>query len=171
MRITVTRKWRWVLAAGACLVVVWVGLGFADSLSWRLRPKIGDLMDWKGRYLTGSRGVNCGRVKVGNDATSATQCALKADADGKPFRVTYEIQGYDAIVAGGIVRRPDGRVFALSYDSCPSGCGFDLFEQSVKVTPCPQPYHLYVNPKSRINCFRPQLSYPESLMSPNSEPY
>lgn len=171
MRITLKRRWRWVLAVGAFLVVVYFGLGFADSLSWRLRPKIGDLMDWKGRYLTGSRGVNCGRVKVGNDATSATQCALKADADGKPFRVAYEIQGYDAIVAGGIVRRPDGRVFALSYDSCPSGCGYDLFEQSVKVTPCPQPYHLYVNPKGRINCFQPKLSYPESIMSPNSEPY
>ena len=171
MRIRLKRRWRWLLAVGASLVVLYFGLGFADSLSWRLRPKIGDLMDWEGRYFTGSRGVNCGRVRVGNDATSATQCALKADADGQPFRVAYEIQGYDAIVAGGIVRRPDGRVFALSYDSCPSGCGYDLFEQSVKVTPCPQPYHLYVNPKGRVNCFRPQLSYPESIMSPNSEPY
>jgi|SRR5580704_968742 hypothetical protein len=171
MRIKFHRRWHWVVAIGASLVIVCLGLAFADYLSWRLRPEIGDLMDWKARYLTGSLGVNCGRVKVGNDATTATQCALKANAGGRPFRVAYEIQGYDALVAGGIVRRPDGRVFALSYDSCPSGCGFDLFQQSVDVTPCPQPYHLYVNPKGRINCFQPQLSHPESIMAPNSEPY
>jgi hypothetical protein len=87
MRLTFKRKWRWALAIGSSLVVVYFGLGFADSLSLRLRPKIGDLMDWKGRYLTGSRGMNCGRVKVGEDATSATQCALKADTNGQPFRV------------------------------------------------------------------------------------
>jgi hypothetical protein len=140
-------------------------------MSYRLRPKIGDLMDWKGRYLSGSRGVNCGRVKVGADTSVATQCALKADASGQPFRVTYEIQGYDEIVAGGIVRRPDGRVFALSYYGCPSGCGYDLFEQSVEVTACPHPYHLYVNPKGRLNCFQPELSYPKSITLPNFEPY
>jgi hypothetical protein len=84
---------------------------------------------------------------------------------------SYEIQGYDAIVAGGIVMRPDGQLLALSYDSCPSGCGYDLFEQSVTVTPCPQPYHLYVNPKGRINCFKAQLSYPASITSPNFEPH
>jgi len=171
MHVALKRRWRWLLAIGVPVLVVHFGLGFADSLSRRLRPKIGDLMDWKGRYLTGSRGVNCGRVKVGQDATSATQCALKADANGQPFRVAYEIQGYDSIVAGGIVRTPDGGVFALSFDSCLSGCGYDLFQQSVTVTPCPQPYHLYVNPKGRINCFHPKLSYPESIMSPNSEPY
>jgi hypothetical protein len=100
--------------------MVAVGTTIADrpphgAVRAALPHTIGDLMDWKGRYLTGSRGVNCGRVKVGNDATSATQCALRADADGQPFRVAYEIQGYDAIVAGGIVRRPDGQVFALNY--------------------------------------------------------
>jgi len=152
-------------------VVVYFGLGFVDSLSWRLRPKIGDLMDWEGRYLTGSHGVNCGRIKVGIDATSATQCALKADTDGQPFRVAYEIQGFDSIIAGGIVKRPDGQLFALSYDSCPRGCGYSLFKQSVKVAPCPQPHHLYVNPKNRINCFQPELSYPKSIVSPNFEPY
>ena len=171
MPMIVKRKWHWALVIVVSLVVVYFGLGFADSLSWRLRPKIGDLMDWKSRLLTGSRGMNCGRVKVGEDATSATQCALKADANGQPFRVAYEIQGYDAIVAGGIVRRPDGQLFALSYDSCPSGCGYDLFEQSVTVTPCPQPYHLHVNPKGRINCFQAQLSYPKGIMSPHSEAY
>jgi hypothetical protein len=171
MRIKLTRRWHWLAAIGGTLVVVCLGLGLADWLSWRLRPKVGDLMDWKAAYIAGVRGVNCGRVKVRNDATSATQCALKAEAEGRPFRVTYEILGYDAIVAGGIVRTPDGRIFALTYDSCPRGCGYDLFAQSVQVTPCPQPYHLYVNPKSRINCFQAELSQPRDIMSPNIEPY
>jgi hypothetical protein len=171
MHIALKRGWRWLLGIGVSIGVVYFGLGIANFLSQRLRPNIGDLMDWKSRYLAGFRGVNCGRVKVGQDATSATQCALKANANGQPFRVVYEIQGYDSIVAGGIVKRPDGRIFALSFDSCLSGCSYDLFKQSVAITPCPQPYHLYVNPKGRINCFHPQLSYPRSIMSPNSEPY
>jgi hypothetical protein len=166
------KRWRhWLVAIGGTLVAVCLGLGFANWLSWRLRPKVGDLMDWKAGYLAGRHGVNCGRVRVGKDATSATQCALKAEAEGRPFRVAYEIQGYDAIVAGGIVRRPDGRILALSYDSCPMGCGYDLFQQAVQVTPCPQPFHLHVNPKGRINCFQAELSQPRDIMSPNIEPY
>jgi hypothetical protein len=171
MRIKLKRRWQWLLAIGGTFVLVCLGLGLADCLSWRLRPKVGDLMDWKAAYLAGRHGVNCGRVGVRGDARSATQCALKAQAEGRPFRVAYEIQGYDAIVAGGIVRKPDGRIFALSYDSCPSGCGYDLFAQSVQVAPCPQPFHLYVNPKGRINCFQAALSQPRDIMSPNIEPY
>ena len=131
---------------------------------------LGDAMDWKSHYLAGLRGVNCGRVKIGGDASAATQCALQADAGAKAFRVIYDIQGFDANVAGGIVRTSSGRLLALSYDSCPSGCGFSLLQQRVHVAACPQPFRLYVNPKGRINCFQSQLSSPKNIMSPNLEP-
>lgn len=128
-------------------------------------------MDWKSHYLAGFRSINCGRIKIGQNPANATTCALKANEAGQPFRVIYNIQGIDSSVAGGIVRTSDGKLFALSYDSCPMGCGFSFLQQRVKIAACPQPYHLYTNPKGRLNCFQPQLSYPQNIMSPNMEPY
>ena len=125
----------------------------------------------KSRDLAGPESVDCGWVNIGQDPSKATACALGANAKGKSFRIVYQVQGIDSTVAGGIVRTPEGKLLALEFDSCPSGCGYSETEQSTVVTPCPQPYHLYVNPKGRINCFQPQLSNPKNIMSPNTEPY
>jgi hypothetical protein len=121
-------------------------------------------MDWETRYLAGVHGVNCGRVKIRGNASMATNCALQANAEAKPFRVIYNIQGIDSRVAGGIVRTADGRLLFLSDD------GLSFLHQHVDVTPCPKPYHLYVNPEARINCFQQELSYPQNIASPNMEP-
>lgn len=141
------------------------------AYSDRLFYLTGDEMDWKSHYLAGLGSTNCGRAEVGEIASQVTQCALTADAKGEPFRAIYNIQGIDSRIAGGIVRTRSGKLLALTYDSCPAGCGFSMLRQRVWVTPCPQPYHLYVNPKGRINCFQPGLSYPQNIMSPNFEPY
>ena len=125
----------------------------------------------KGRDLAGPESVDCGWVTIGQDPSKATACALDANAKGKPFRIVYQVQGIDSIVAGGIVRTPEGKLLALEYDSCPAGCGYSETQQSTVVSSCPQPYRLYVNPKGRINCFQPQLSHPNNIMSPNMEPY
>jgi len=146
-------------------------LAYWNRLTYALVYLTGDEMDWKSHYLAGLSSINCGRTKIGQSASPITQCALGADAKGQPFRAIYNIQGIDSLVAGGIVRTRSGTLLALAYDSCPAGCGFSMLRQRVLVTPCPQPYHLYVNPKGRINCFRPGLSYPQNIMSPNFEPY
>jgi len=166
------RTWRRILWISAALSI-FLGFVFVDSMgvSYIVVPVIGDAMDWKSHYLAGFHSVDCGRVKIRGDASQATHCALDANAKGQPFRVIYQIQGIDSIVAGGIVRTHEGKLFALSYDSCPSGCGFSLLRQRVTVSSCPEPYHLYVNPKARINCYQPQLSYPLNTASPNMEPY
>jgi hypothetical protein len=172
MQPSTKRRWRRVLWISAALFICFAFL-FADSmgLTYVVVPVVGDAMDWKSHYLAGLRSTNCGRVKIRGDASKATQCALEKNAKGHAFRVIYEIQGIDSMVAGGIVRTSGGKILTLSYDSCPSGCGFSLLQQRVSVGSCPQPYHLYVNPKSRLNCYQPQLSFPTNLMSPNMEPY
>ena len=129
-------------------------------------------MDWKGGWLAGRQGINCGRVEVHGDPTAATACAIKAQAEGKPFRVVYNIMGYDSPVAGGIVRTPDGEVYGLSFNGDSSGSsGLALFGQRVSKAPCPKPIHLWVNPKGRVNCFQQQLSPPAGITAPNVEPY
>jgi hypothetical protein len=141
---------------------------FLDRIAFSV---IGDAMDWRSRRLAGWHGINCGRVKVHGDPRAATACALRAQAEGKPFRVRYDIQGIDSAVAGGIVRTPAGLLYGLSYDSDPYGGGFSWFRQTVIQTPCPEPVHLWVNPKGRINCFQQGLSHPSNIMSPNWEAY
>lgn len=152
----------------ACVIFL-----FVDSMGF-LYPLIlltGDAMDWKIHYVAGLGSINCGRVKIRGDASAATQCALQADAKSKSFRVVYNIQGIDVLVADGIVRTRSGQLFALSYAGCNSGCGFSYLQQRVDVAPCPKPYHLYVNPRGRLNCFQPNLSPPRDITSPNVEPH
>lgn len=167
-------KKKWILIA-VCVVIILFSLlavGGDDSFGTRFASRFGDAMDWKSRWLAGNHSVNCGRVEVKGDPTKATKCALQAQAESKPFRVVYDIMGYDAPVAGGIVRTPDGELYALSFDGDPGGGGgVSLLGQRVTKSSCPKPTHLWVNPKGRINCFQQQLSPPASLMSPNMEPY
>ena len=142
---------------------------FASTVVVRV---FGDSMDWHSRRLMGWRGIDCGTVKIGADPRPATDCALKAQSDGKSFRVRYNVLGIDSDVAGGIVRTPAGELYGLSFDGDPSGQGgTSLVRQRSIRFACPQPYHLWVNRKGRINCFQQQLSAPKDLMSPNFEPY
>ncbi len=149
---------------------VWIyGTGLANKPVFSI---FGDAMDWRERSLATMRGINCGEVKIRGDATAATACALNAQKQGRSFRVRYDIQGIDSSVAGGLARTPNGQVFALSFDGDPLGLvGISLRRQRVTQSICPEPVHLYVNPKGRINCFTSQSVPPASIMAPNFEPY
>jgi hypothetical protein len=143
----------------------------ADLKSNYIVRLTGDAMDWRSRVLAGIGSIDCGRVEIRGDPSQATKCALEANTRSQSFRVIYNIQGIDESLAGGFVRTRHGAVFGLTFYGCPMGCGFSLWAQRVQVTPCPQPYHLYVNPNGRISCFQEQLSYPHDIMSPNAEPF
>lgn len=157
-----------------------LALFICGYLRWRPTGEIstkinfirGDAMERRSRELATMGSVNCGRVGIRGDPKEATKCALGANSAGVPFRIRYDIQGIDSSVAGGFARTPDGQLFALSFDGDPwGGGGTSLARQRVTVNECPKPYHFYVNPMGRLNCFQPQLSSPSNLMSPNLEPY
>jgi hypothetical protein len=114
MPMTGTKR-RTLLIAGA-IVAIFVISGFVPiSLSEDFIAKYGDAMDWRGAWLAGQQGVKCGRVRIGQDPEAATHCGLEAHAAGRPFRVRYDIRGYDEPVAGGLVRAANGRFYALSF--------------------------------------------------------
>lgn len=167
------KRWRRVIlvVVGVFLLLFCISVLDSPEFSFKLVRLTGDAMDWRSHFSAGLFSTNCGRVRVGEDPAKATQCALKANSEGKPFRVVYDIQGFDSAVAGGIVRKSNGKLLALGFVGCPGGCGFSMLQQHVSVSSCPEPNHLYLNPKGRLNCFQPQLSYPQIIMSPNSEPY
>ena len=133
-------------------------------------PADSDLLEIQSKRLAGPSGIDCGRVLVGKDPTTATKCALEAQSSQKPFRVRYDLRGFDSLVAVAIVRTPVGTVGALQYDSDPLGGGGRAHE-SIYPKRCPEPVHLWVNPSGRINCFQKETSPPRNVMSPNAEPY
>jgi len=129
-----------------------------------------DLLEERVRKIAGSNSINCGRVKIGEAPGAATACALTAHQAGQPFHVRYDIRGIDSQVSIAIVRDASGNVSALAYDSDIEGGG-GRAHQVVNMSACPRPFHLWVNPSGRINCFQPQTSPRARVMSPNAEPY
>jgi hypothetical protein len=112
-----------------------------------------------------SAAMDCGRVAIAGNPKVASGCALAAQSAGKPFRVRYDIQGFDSFVAVAIVRTPIRTVGALQYDSDPAGGGGRAHEV-VYPKRCPEPVHLWLNPSGRINCFQKESSRPKDVMSP-----
>jgi hypothetical protein len=130
----------------------------------------GDAMDWRSRSLAGGNAINCGTVSTHGDPAPATSCGLKAQSEGQPFRVRYNIIGIDSDVAAGLVRTPDGQLYAIGFTGNIFGQGgTSLRLQRVGQKPCPEPLHLYVNPSGRLNCFEQRPS--RNIMDENAEPY
>ena len=153
----------WIIAAVSVAVAVVVGLHLFNQYG----PDLLQVRSW---LLGGSNAINCGTVPIGGSPKNATECALAAQGMSKPFRVRYEIRGYDSEVAVAIVRSPSGEVSALEYDSDTHGGG-GRGHQAVWTEHCPVPVHLWVNPSGRLNCFQRESSPPKNLTSPNMEPY
>lgn len=157
------------------MIAFLIGMGLLVLDRWISAPIVrvtGDALDWRSNWSTGAGGIDCGRVKAGADAHAATNCALRANAEGKPFRVRYDILGGDSNVAVAIVRGSDGRVATLTFTGNPaSSGGTSLWRQRVSKSFCPEPIHLWVNSKGRINCFQQQLSPSKNLASPTAGPH
>ena len=121
------------------------------------RGPLTDFMERHSQKLAGPRGINCGRVGISENPAAATKCALRSQASKRPFRVRYDIQGIDSSVAVAMVRTPSGIVSTLMYDSDPAGAGGQL-HGVIHARPCPNPLHLRVNSKGRIDCFPKETS-------------
>lgn len=173
-------SWQSHLVGGSALVLCTLG-----AIAWMRhlpRPQVHplvfakpedqgpDLLEKQSKQLAGPNSVDCGRVGIGADPKSATACALAAQKAGKPFRVRYDLQGFDSAVAVAIVRTSIGTVGMLNYDSDPSGRG-RLGGGVIYPKRCPEPVHLWVNPSGRINCFQQASAPPKDIMAPNMEPY
>jgi hypothetical protein len=84
------------------------------------RCAVGDELECTSRELAGSDAVNCGRVHSGRSPERASDCALKAFSEKKPFLVRYDGSGWDAFDGEGaleIVGAPDGRVIEIEWHS------------------------------------------------------
>jgi hypothetical protein len=115
-----------------------------------------DLLEKRSLQLTGPNAVDCGTVALRGNPKKATNCALRANKAGKPFRVRYELMGADSYVADALVRLPDGTVQALSYDSDAAGGGRRRGAETVSHSQCPTPIHLYTTSNGQLRCVPPK---------------
>jgi hypothetical protein len=113
----------------------------------------GDAMEWKSRSIAGWHTLNCGIVAPHGNADAATDCALRAFASHRPFRVRYGLQTYDTVMAAGVVASPDGRAYELIFSGGPPKGTTDVFRQRVAVNPCPVPGSFRKTSKGRVSCF------------------
>lgn len=75
----------------------------------------GDRLDRTSRSLAGWRAVDCGHIRLRDDANPAIDCALSAFRQRRPFRVRFDLQGLTS-PSEGVVYTPSGELFELSYD-------------------------------------------------------
>jgi hypothetical protein len=143
----------------------------ATSVRPRVRPIMlpGD-MELQSKKLAGPTAVDCGRVLLRGDPQIASECALTAQRAGMPFRVRYDLQGIDSLVAAGIVRDQAGNVQILMWDSDPSGGG-RVGPGVVFLIRCPVPVHLWVDPNGRVKCLPKPNSSSKDPMYQDVDPY
>jgi hypothetical protein len=78
-----------------------------------------DLLEKRRLQLAGPNAVDAGQWRCGGNPKRATNCALRANKAGKPFRVRYELTGADSYVADALVRLP-GSCEELPHGLCRS---------------------------------------------------
>ncbi len=116
-------------------------------------PPIVDLLD-QTLARSSPDATNCGRVKVRGNPTEATDCAMGAFKQHKPFKVRYDQQGIDSSVAVGFAGRNDGTFKAWTFDGdFMGGGGTSATRQRVDEIPCPMPLILRRTKNGKLTCF------------------
>jgi len=177
-----SRKVVTIACLGAVLLIgfAWMNYGWIlwNMPAWKHRLEVlalrtcGDDFERQSRALSGSTAEDCGRVRVRRNPASASECALRAFQEGRPFRVRYDLQGIDSDVSAGLVYTPEGKLYAFTFDGDPYGQGGTSWSrQRTEKTLCPAPFQIYVNPNGRLDCFPKDTIKPHDVMSPNWESY
>ena len=84
--------------------------------------------------IAGRGNRDCGTVLLETKADAAIACAEEATASAQPYRMAIEFKGTDGPAWQGAARDPNGRLWALYFDSdpaAPAGTG-----DTLSVVPC-----------------------------------
>ncbi len=106
-------------------------------------PAANDAVQQKMQELAGSGATDCGRPKAMDspEIPQASDCAMKAAKDKKPFYVAYDMPGLSVGVAGNA----EGKLYTVSYNAGQSG-------QPGKLDSAPCPAELRIAQSGRVTC-------------------
>lgn len=95
--------------------------------------------------------IDCGRIAHSQNATPASECALNALTTMKPFRVRFDLQGYEGIYSFGLAGDGSENVYAVEDYSllqdmlAPAG-------SRIGVTLCPTPIKIRTSARGILTC-------------------
>jgi hypothetical protein len=122
-------------------------------------PASSELLDRRLQSIAGPGAHNCGHVRVNENPTNATACALVAFKHRRPFYVRYDESGIDSEVADGIAGDSTGKVYSVGFDSMainpgwmPAGTGMPDGLHT-KVIPCSKPVRVRKSRHGKLICF------------------
>jgi hypothetical protein len=95
--------------------------------------------------------VDCGRIAVSRDATPASECALNALMNKKPFHVRFDLQGYEGIYVFGLAGDGSENVYAVEDDSLLMDMT-PVAGTRIGVTPCPKPINTRISTRGILTC-------------------
>jgi hypothetical protein len=95
--------------------------------------------------------IDCGRIAVSRDATSASECALNALLNNKPFHVRFDLQGYEGIYTFGLAGDGSENLYAVEDDSLLMDMT-PVAGTRIGVTPCPRPIKTRISTRGILTC-------------------
>ena len=117
------------------------------------------------RQLAGDGALDCGMVGNLETPDGASNCALKAREDKKPFFVRYGVQGIDAEQVLGFAGSADGAVFGVWYFGEGYTTGVTLSKEErarnlkltddgrISIEECSKPVNFRKLNNGRVTCF------------------
>ena len=155
------------LIASCCLTACNKSPG-APSSSSAAPTKAPDAVQEKLQEFAGSSATNCGRLDVkaaADQSKAASDCAVQAGQNKRPFFVAYDMPGMVVGVAGN----SDGKLYSVQSQGGPS--------PTVTAGDCPS--HLRVAGSGRVTCFAPgdmgsmgagHTAIPDGMPNPHALP-
>jgi hypothetical protein len=110
----------------------------------------------------GTEAIHCSNGNATERSESATECALKAFADRRPFYVRYYVHDLESFSYTGFAGNADGSVYAVVYSSRHIGGTGELGKEwqlldgdHTLVIPCPKPITLNRVGNGTLTCAHP----------------
>lgn len=95
--------------------------------------------------------MDCGRIAVSQDRAPASECALNALMNKKPFHVRFDLQGYEGIYVFGLAGDGSEKLYAVEDDSLLADMS-PVAGTRIVVTPCPKPIKTRVTLGGILTC-------------------
>lgn len=115
----------------------------------------GAMIDSKLELLAGHgvmNTLNCGRVATSQSRGAATECALNAFMNKKPFHVRFDLEALEGVYYFGLAGDHSENLYAVEDASMLGDGGPQIPGSRMATTPCPKPIKPRISPGGILTC-------------------
>jgi hypothetical protein len=137
----------------------------ASKIPGLIPPEHYPLLVYRLNQLAGHGAIDCGMAEVGESPDIASDCALKAWGERKPFIVRYDVQGIDTEQALGFAGTESGNVSGLWFFGAGYATGGHPTDEArsrklrftddgrISIEECSSPINFRKSSNGRVTCF------------------